>query len=140
MDILTRSADFVWNDFLGELSPVLAMFFMRWGLLLLCLMFCGLMVRFLLAPGYAHTLHLQTLGIVLAGFVAFAIPLSSVASIRNEGRPFLLFVSLGLFLAAPYFTPPLLIRRRGIQGIVRVSLYVAEFVLLGLQLLVMPSR
>lgn len=139
-DILTRSAEFIWDDVLGTLPPVLAMFFLRWGLLLSFLSFIGAIVRFLLSGSFWHTLHLQLAGIVIAGCLTFAIPLNGIAASTGVERKSLLLASLVAFLMIPYFLPSVLVRRRGVQDILRRFLYGAEFALLGLQLFVFDWR
>lgn len=137
MDILTRFSRFIWDDLLGDMPAELAMFFMRWGLLLFFLIAFGAFVRFVLAPRLTGTLHVQVIAAIVAIYLGLAIPLDDLADARDPGCRFVLLVSLVVFAFAPWFAPGVLIRRRGVQKIVRTITYVAEFILLGVQILVL---
>jgi hypothetical protein len=136
MDILARVAHAYW-DWIASFSPVLCMLIIRWACLLILLLLFGVAVRFLSTNWFADTLAVQISAATIAIIIGLAISLDNAVQLGQTSRNMLLSLAMILWIILPYFVPRVLIRKRGRQELAWRALYIAEAVLLAIQLLVL---
>lgn len=134
MDILTQVVDVYWN-WIGGFNPILSMFFIRWGVLLLFTLLLGILVRKYKPPFGPISLACQTGVIIGAIMFCFMIPLSKIYYMNRDLHNYLITISFLIWFLSPYFIPKIVIRRRGFQEMVWPYIYGLEVVLLIIQLI-----
>jgi hypothetical protein len=133
-DILTQLVDYYW-DWIAEFHPALLMLILRWGFILILLLAFGIAIRCLHPRWGAHSLAAQIGAVVLALLIAFAIPVAQMTGIAKGPRNTWITLALIMWMFFPYFLPHLLIRRLGLQSVVRYALYGIEVFLIATQVI-----
>jgi hypothetical protein len=133
-DILTQLVDHYWN-WIAEFHPALQMLILRWGFILILLLVFGIVIRCLQPRWGVHSLAAQIGAVVLALLIAFAIPVEHIAAISKGPRNTWITLALIMWMFFPYFLPHLLVRRMGLQSVVRYVLYGVEIILLVIQVI-----
>lgn len=139
MDILSGSAEAFWN-FLRDLRPELSMLLIRVALIETGLLVGGFLLRNAQPrPGF-HTQVFQALIFLGWLVLSFTIPLGEISYQGSNARAMLVLCSILAWIAFPIFVPQVLLRTRGRQIRASLFIYIFEFIVLLIQILVLLGR
>ena len=135
MDILKYLSEYIW-DFLMGMYPEVVSLLLRWALLLFFLCMAGQLAKQLYREGLKNTLLIQILGIIGSIIACVSIPLGFIFRVPENLRGIIILFSISAWLLLPYLVPKLIIRSFGYQVIVCRVLYIAETIILSLQIII----